>query len=89
MIRNIAILALLGLVNTKYAPLYEHAHSDVSVFTTLNFDKQVTKNRQDGISIVHFYKHDDGKSPAMKDAYKAFATENMGLFRIGSMDCAD
>jgi hypothetical protein len=34
--------------------------SDVTVYSNLNFEKQVSKNRDKGISIVHFYK-DEGK----------------------------
>lgn len=40
--------------------LYDHVSSDVSVYGKLNFEKQVSKNREKGISIVHFYK-DEGK----------------------------
>jgi len=40
--------------------LYDHISSDVTVLNKLNFEKQVSKNREKGISIVHFYK-DEGK----------------------------
>ena len=40
--------------------LYDHVTSDVSVYNKLNFEKQVSKNREKGISIVHFY-NDEGK----------------------------
>jgi len=71
------------------AVLYDHAKSDVSIYSALNFEKQVTKNRETGVSIVHYYKSTDGKSEDVVTDYNAFATENKGLFRIGSVDCGD
>ena len=38
--------------------LYDLVSSDVTVYTKLNFEKQVSKNRDKGISIVHYYKDD-------------------------------
>lgn len=64
--------------------------SDVTVYSKLNFEKQVTKNRDKGISIVHFFRKDDGRSKAeIKSEYEAFATENKGIFRIGALDCKE
>lgn len=47
-------------VSAKESLLYDHVSSDVAVYNKLNFEKQVSKNRDKGISIVHFYK-DEGK----------------------------
>jgi thioredoxin-like negative regulator of GroEL len=55
----------------------------------MNFEKQVTKNRDKGISIVHYYTASDGKSNAIKSEYEKFATDNKGIFRIGSLDCEE
>lgn len=83
--RNFAsALALLGLAS---AELYDPVNSDVTNFSHLNFDKQVTKNRDKAISIVHFYKDSDGKSPAIADEYQKFAAQNMGIFMIGAVNC--
>lgn len=49
-----AIAALIGLIDAK--SLYNPATTDVNAYTQLNFEKQVTKKREAGISIVHFYK---------------------------------
>jgi hypothetical protein len=49
---TISLLLGVGLS----AVLYDHAKSDVSIYSTLNFEKQVTKNRESGVSIVHYYK---------------------------------
>ena len=74
------------------------------MYTPLNFEKQVSKNRDKGISLVHFYKFDgrsyifnnqtysfiDGKSAkSVKPEFEKFATENKGIFRIGSVDCSE
>ena len=55
MISKITTISLL-LSQGLSAVLYDHAKSDVSIYTQLNFEKQVTKNRESGVSIVHFYK---------------------------------
>ena len=46
--------------NVLTKELYDVQRSDVTVYSNLNFEKQVSKNRDKGISIVHFYK-DEGK----------------------------
>ena len=51
---SFAIAALLGLIEAK--SLYNPSVTDVTVYTQLNFEKQVTKKRESGISIVHYYK---------------------------------
>ena len=56
--KMIVLCALFGMGLSK--PIYDVQMSDVAVYSKLNFEKQVTKNRDKGISIVHFYK-DDGK----------------------------
>eukprot|EP00356_Strombidium_inclinatum_P004709 CAMPEP_0170493486 /NCGR_PEP_ID=MMETSP0208-20121228/13968_1 /TAXON_ID=197538 /ORGANISM="Strombidium inclinatum, Strain S3" /LENGTH=401 /DNA_ID=CAMNT_0010769419 /DNA_START=30 /DNA_END=1235 /DNA_ORIENTATION=+ len=81
------LVALLGGASSKQ--IYEHAKTDVSIYTQLNFEKQVTKNRDKGISVVHFYKSSDAGASDFVNSYKDFATENMGVFRIGSVDCED
>jgi hypothetical protein len=50
-----AILALVGL-SALAKPLYDSVKSYVFVLNQKNFDSQVTKNRQKGITIVNFYK---------------------------------
>lgn len=52
----ITLSALLGTSMSK--PIYDMTKSDVTNYTKLNFEKQVTKNRDKGISIVHFYTKD-------------------------------
>lgn len=56
------VTLLMGSLGQTEAqkPMYDHVASDVTVYGKLNFEKQVSKNRDKGISIVHFYK-DEGK----------------------------
>lgn len=54
----ITLSAFIGPSLTK--SLYDTQRSDVTVYSRLNFEKQVTKNRDKGISIVHYYKKGDG-----------------------------
>ena len=67
MIKNFVIAALCMLSSISSASLYSDNHSEVQVFTHINFDKQVGKNREKGISVVHFYKKSDGRSPDFAD----------------------
>ena len=79
---------LLLLAGSSAVPLYDHAKSDVAIYSKLNFEKQVSKNRDKGISIVHYYSSEEA-SRDMKSSYEQFATENKGIFRIGSVNCDD
>ena len=54
------IAALLGLISADV--LYMPNQSDVMMYTKINFDKQVSQQRNKGISIVHYYKS-NGKYP--------------------------
>lgn len=55
-----AVFALAGL-SAMAKPLYDSVKSYVFVLNQKNFDSQVTKNRQKGITIVNFYK-ESGKA---------------------------
>lgn len=55
----LTLTTFLGL--TSAAELYDPNHSDVMLYTKLNWDKQVMSKRDKGISIVHFY-NEKGKS---------------------------
>ena len=72
MIGKIAtIAALLGLVSA--GELYDTNHSDITMYTKLNWDKQVGKNRDKGISIVHFYKSNGKLRYVIKSNHVVFA----------------
>ena len=46
---------------TSAESMYNPLKSTVAIYNSKNYDKQVTYNRDKGISVVQFYK-DDGKS---------------------------
>ena len=54
------LAALLGLANAESA--YNPTKSAVQILNTKNFEKQVTYNREKGISVVQFYKDNDANS---------------------------
>ena len=39
--------------NALTKELYDGLRSEVAIYTNLNFEKQVSKNRDNGISVVH------------------------------------
>lgn len=51
-------LLALGLLNQEAnaESMYNAVKSSVTVFNGRNFEKQVTQNREKGISVVQFYK---------------------------------
>lgn len=94
-----AFLAMASLL-AMAKPLYDSVKSYVFVLNQKNFDSQVLKNRQKGITIVNFYKESgkfqkilitnlDGVSKGVAGQYENFAKENKGMFRITAIDCED
>lgn len=94
-----AFLAMASL-SAMAKPLYDSVKSYVFVLNQKNFDSQVLKNRQKGITIVNFYKESgkfqkiliknlDGVSKGVAGQYENFAKENKGMFRITAIDCED
>lgn len=55
-----AVVIALTANTVSSKPLYDSVKSYVTVLNPKNFDAQVLKNRQKGITIVNFYK-DSGK----------------------------
>jgi hypothetical protein len=56
MISMMGVLALTTLTSLQAKPLYDSVKSYVVVLNNKNFDAQVTKNRNKGITIINFYK---------------------------------
>jgi len=67
--------------------MYHPLKSRVQIMNPKNFEKQVTNNREKGISIVQFYKDDDENSKRDQGPYESFAIEHEKMFRIGSVEC--
>jgi hypothetical protein len=49
------MLTVLASTTQAYDPMYSTIKSSVINFNKINFDKQITKNRDKGISVVQFY----------------------------------
>ena len=49
-----AAMAVLGMVSAE--SMYNPLKSTVAIYNDKNLDKQVTFNREKGISVVQFYK---------------------------------
>ena len=54
-----------------------------------NFDKQVTLNREKGISVVQYYKPSETNSSMDKGQYEKFGIEQKKMLRIGAVDCEE
>jgi len=66
------VLFLLVLINKvllkKDGELYDAGRSTLINLNPMNFDTQITNNRnKEIISFIHFYSPDDGKSNQLKD----------------------
>ena len=70
-------------------PIYQASKSYVTPITAINFEKQINKIRQTTkyVSIVHYFKANDGASAAFVPEFDKFTNEFRGVFRIGACDC--
>lgn len=84
-----ATMLLLEQNGVQAESMYNPIKSAVSVYNAKNFEKQVTMNREKGISIVQFYKGTESNSKRDKGQYEKFAIEHEKMFRIGSVNCED
>lgn len=94
--KTIFILSLIAFTIAK--PIYNFKTSFVTQLTTLNFNDQVSKYRQNThyVSVVHFYKSTgnltsylDGQSEAFVPSMDKWNNEYKGVFRIGAVDCEE
>ena len=61
-----AMLLFTGMMSlTSAESMYNPLKSTVAIYNNKNYDKQVTYNREKGISVVQFYKA-DGKCFSLK-----------------------
>jgi hypothetical protein len=82
---GLALAAFFGVSSAKSA--YDPIKSTVQILNTKNFEKQVTHNREKGISVVQFYKDNDASSKRDVGQYEKFAQEHKMMFRIGAVEC--
>lgn len=58
--KAVAMLCLASFSSAE--SMYNPLKSTVAIYNDKNYDKQVTYNREKGISVVQFYKADDEQS---------------------------
>jgi hypothetical protein len=72
------------------AELYDNNNSNVINLNKKNFDTQITLNRSKNvISVVHYYKLDDGKSRGMKLEFEKLAADYDLMFKVAALNCKD
>ncbi len=54
LVTGITLAAFAETINAE--SMYNPLKSEVSIYNTVNYPKQVTNNREKGISIVQYYK---------------------------------
>ena len=69
--------------------MYNPVKSSIMNLNPKNFEKQVTLNREKGISVVQFYKPSEESSKQDKGQYEKFGLEQKKMLRIGAVDCED
>lgn len=58
--------AIAGAICANADPLYSQIKSSVMNLNKMNYDKQVGKNREKGISVVQFYNSEEENSKKSK-----------------------
>ena len=81
----------VGLLGQQAAAesMYNPVKSSIMNLNPKNFEKQVTLNREKGISVVQFYKPSEEHSKQDKGQYEKFGLEQKKMLRIGAVDCDD
>ena len=87
-----SFLLILVLINNvllkKDGDLYDAGRSTLINLNPMNFDTQITNNRnKEIIAFIHFYSPDDGKSPQLKDVFIELDKEYSGMFKLAGLNC--
>ena len=85
----IFLFLLINIILTKHeGELYDAGRSTLINLNPMNFDTQITNNRnKDIISFIHFYSPDDGKSPQLKEVFIELDKEYSGMFKLAGLNC--
>ena len=76
------------IVSKNDGELYDPGRSTLINLNPMNFDTQITNNRnKDIISFIHFYSPDDGKSNQLKDVFIELDKEYSGMFKLAGLNC--
>ena len=68
--------------------LYDPGRSTLINLNPMNFNTQITNNRNKQIiSFIHFYSPDDGKSNQLKDVFIELDKEYSGMFKLAGLNC--
>ena len=80
---------LFNIIVSKHdGELYDAGRSTLINLNPMNFDTQITNNRnKDIISFIHFYSPDDGKSSQLKDIFIELDKEYSGMFKLAGLNC--
>ena len=79
LISQIILLILITLTYEIHeGELYDAGRSSLINLNTKNFDTQITNNRKEGISLIHFYSPNDGKSNELKEVFYEIDKEYSG-----------
>ena len=80
---------LFYIISSKHdGELYDAGRSTLINLNPMNFDTQITNNRnKDIISFIHFYSQDDGKSSQLKDVLIELDKEYSGMFKLAGLNC--
>jgi thioredoxin-like negative regulator of GroEL len=89
MLKALVVLTSV-VVNVLTFELYGNNNSNVINLNRKNFETQITSNRaKKVVSIVHYYKPNDGKSELYKKEFETLSTEYDGMFKVTAMNCQD
>ena len=83
------IFLLINIITSKHdGELYDAGRSTLINLNPMNFDTQITNNRnKQVIAFVHFYSPDDGKSKQLKDVFIELDKEYSGMFKLAGLNC--
>jgi thiol-disulfide isomerase/thioredoxin len=85
----ILIFVLFNVISSKHeGELYDAGRSTLINLNPMNFDTQITNNRNKNIiSFIHFYSPDDGKSNQLKEVFIELDKEYSGMFKLAGLNC--
>ena len=85
----ILIFFLFNVISSKHeGELYDAGRSTLINLNPMNFDTQITNNRNKNIiSFIHFYSPDDGKSNELKEVFIELDKEYSGMFKLAGLNC--
>jgi hypothetical protein len=77
----------IAVQSAPWKGLYTSSRSYVVHLSRQNFDKVITKNRELGVSIVHYYKRNDDGSEQLARELDDSANEMNGIFKYAAVNC--